>query len=194
MTTNRKYIAGIAAGLALAIGGATALHAREQGPGGSGPGGGFGRGGPGGPGMRRPGGPGGPMGAVLPGLRGLELTDAQREQVRAVMESHKAEFEAQFQKLGPARKALHDAVTAEALDESAIRQRAADVAAIEADGAVLQARVHVEVWALLTPEQQQKARDLRAQMEQRRGQVRERIEQRRGQRQERRQQRQQRRG
>jgi protein CpxP len=182
MTTRWKQMTGIAAGVALAVGAAATLAAREQGPGPLGPGGGFGRRGPGGPGMRGPGGP-------MVSLRGLDLTDTQREQVRAVMASHQAEFEAQAQKLGPARKALTDAVTAETLDESAIRQRAADVAALEADGAVLRARVHGEIWALLTPEQQQKARDLKAQAEQRRGQARDRMQQRRQLREQRRQQR-----
>jgi protein CpxP len=180
MTTRWKQMAGLAAGVALAVSAAATLAAREQGPGPGGPGGGFGRRGLGGPGMRGPGGP------LFP-LRGLDLTEAQRTQVRAVMESHRAEFEAQAQKLGPARRALHEAVTAETLDESAIRQRAADVAALEADGAVLRARVHGEIWAVLTPEQQQKARDLKAQADQRRSQARERMQQRRQQREQRRQ-------
>ena len=46
------------------------------------PGGPMGRGGPRGPGG--PGGPGGPMGLLGP--IGRDLTDAQREQVRAIME------------------------------------------------------------------------------------------------------------
>lgn len=124
---------------------------------------------------------GGP-GGIVPALRALDLTEAQREQVKGVMDTHKADFDAQFQKLGPARKALQDTITAETLDETAIRQRAAELAAVEADGAVLRAKVHAQVWALLTPEQQQKARALKAQRDERRSQARERVEQRRGQR------------
>lgn len=180
MTTTRMRIAGCVASLALVIGATAALGAREQGPGGFGPRGGFGRRGPGGPGPGGPG-PGGPGGPV-PGLRMLDLAEAQREQVRGIMESHKAEFEAHAQKLGPAHQALADAITAEALDETAIRQRAAELAALEADGAVLRARVHAQVWALLTPEQQQKARDIKAQQAQRRAGMRQRMEQRRQQR------------
>jgi periplasmic protein CpxP/Spy len=169
--STRMRIAGCVAGLALVVGATAAIEAREQGPGGFGPGGGFGRRGPGGP------------GGLLPGLRGLDLTESQREQVKAIMESHKADFEAQAQKLGPARQALRDVIAAETLDETAIRQRAAELAAVEADGAVLQARVHAQVSALLTPEQQQKARDAKAQQAQRRSQMRQRMEQRRNQRQ-----------
>ena len=194
MTKTLKLVAGTALGLAIVTGaGVTVTVAREQGP--QGPSGFVGQMGPGGPsgrGMRgpgRPGGPGGP-GGIIQGLRALDLSETQREQVKAAMESHKAEFEAQREKLGTTRKALHDSMTAETFDEAAIRQMSAEVAVVEADGAVLQAKVHGEVWALLTPEQQQKARQLRTQMEQRIGQMRERFEQRRGQRQERRQQRQ----
>lgn len=187
MTMTWKQVAGFAAAAVLAVGATVAIHAREQGPGGFGPGGGFGRRGPGGPGMGGPGGLGGPMG-MLPALRALDLSDAQREQVKGIMDAHKAEFEAQFQKIGPAQKALQDTITAETLDETAIRQRASELAAVEADGAVLRAKVHAQVWALLTPEQQQKARDVKAQMEQRRTQARARFDQRRQQREQRRQQ------
>jgi Spy/CpxP family protein refolding chaperone len=48
------------------------------------------------------------------------------------------------------------------VDESAIRARAADVAAVDADAAVLRARVHQEVFNLLTAEQQTKAKALQA--------------------------------
>lgn len=180
MTKALKIVAGTALGLALMTGAGVAVTtAREQAPQGSG---GFMR-------PRGPGGPGGP-GGIIQGLRALDLSEAQREQVKAAMQRHKAEFEAQFEKSSTAHKALRDSITAETFDEAGIRQKSADVAAVEADGAVLQARVHGEVWALLTPEQQQKASALRAHMEQRRGPMRERFEQRRGQGQARRQRRQ----
>ena len=105
------------------------------------------------------------------------------EQIKAVMDAHKGEFDAQMQKAGPARKALNDAVMAESFNEATVRQKATDLAAAEADGAVLRAKVFSEVWALLTPEQQTKARELKAQAEQRIGQRRDQFEQRRGQRQ-----------
>ena len=185
MTKTFKLVAGTALGLALVAGAGVAVTAaREQGP--RGPGGFMGQMGPGGPG-RGPGGPGG----IMPGLRGLELTETQREQVKAAMESHQAEFEAQATKMRAAHEALQAVITADTVDESAIRLKAADVAAVEADGAVLRAKVRAEVWALLTPEQQTKAKTLQAQRQERRGQIRERVEQRRGQRQERRQERQQ---
>ena len=72
-------------------------------------------------------------------------------------------------------------MTAATFDEATVRQKAADLAAVDADGAVLRAKVYSEVWALLTPEQQAKAKRCRRERTQRAGQRRERVEQRRGQ-------------
>lgn len=179
MTKTLKIAIGAAAALVLVAGtGGVVMAAREQGP--MGPGGFMGR--------RGPGGPGGPLG-LLPGLRALNLSDSQREQLKATMDAHRAAFEQQAGKQRAARKALHDAITAETFDEAAVRQKAADLAVVEADGAVLRAKVHSEAWALLTPEQKQKANELKAQAELRRGRMREQFEQRRGARDERRRQR-----
>jgi Spy/CpxP family protein refolding chaperone len=178
MTKTWQRVAGTALGVALLAGaGLTTVTALEQGPGG--PGGFIGR--------RGPGGPGGGRGAGLP-LRELGLTDTQREQVRTAMGAHKGEFDAIATRLRTARTALQDAVTAATFDEGAVRAKAADLAAVEADAAVLRAKAHAEVWALLTPEQQQKAQQLKAQRAERQAQMRERFQQRRQQRQQQRQQ------
>jgi Spy/CpxP family protein refolding chaperone len=121
--------------------------------------------GPGGPGMR--GGPGGPFGMAGLPLRELELTDTQREQVKAVLESHRDDQKAIGDRMRTAREALQDAIAADTLDEAAIRAAAAQVGAVEADAAVLQAKVRAEVVALLTPEQVKKAKELRTEMENR---------------------------
>ena len=125
------------------------------------------------------GGFGGPMRV----LRQLDLSDEQRAQVRQVLESHREELRAVGQKLRAARRAQAEAATAAQFDEQAVRTRAAELAAVSADAAVLRARVHSEVFAVLTPDQQAKAAQLKAQREarvqQRREQARERIKQRR---------------
>jgi Spy/CpxP family protein refolding chaperone len=181
MSRTWQRMAGAALGVALLAGaGVAVVGAREQGPGGPGRGGMMGRRGPGGPG-----GVGGPI--ALP-LRQLGLTDTQREQVRTALDAHKGEFEAIRTRMQAARTALDAVVTGDGFDEGAVRQKAVDVAAVEADAAVLRAKVHSEVWALLTAEQQQKARELKTQRAERRAQLRERFEQRRQERQQRRQQ------
>jgi len=171
MTKRWKLAVSAALGFALLAGtGSAVVAAREQGP--MGPGGFSGR--------RGPGGPGGP-GGLVPGLRALDLTEAQRAQVKATMDAHKATADGQRETIAAARKALHAAVTAATFDEATVRQKAADLAAIEADGAVLRAKVYSEVWALLTPAQQAKATALQTERAQRASQRRERREQRRGQ-------------
>ena len=151
----------IAAALVAALAGGHAV-ADAQGP----------RGGPGmrdaqGPGPQ--GGPrgmrGGPAGDL--GLRGVELTEAQREQVRSIMESHKAEFADLGRKLGAAHRAFAEAARSGAVDEAAIRTQSSAVAGAMADEAILRARVRAQVHALLTAEQQQQLADREAEMQKR---------------------------
>ena len=136
-----------------------------------------GPGGPGGPGGRfgGPGGFGRGGGGPLAMLRQLDLSEDQRAQVKQVMDSHRAELQAIGEKLRAAHKAQQDAVTAAQFDEQAVRTQAAELATLTADAAVLQAKVHSEVFAVLTPEQQAKAAELKVQREARMQQVRERV-------------------
>ena len=184
----RKVISGIVGAAALvAVAGTALVHAQAQGTPApqerqAGPGGG--PGGPGGPwGHGRMGrrGPGGPMGAFGL-LRGLDLTEEQRAQVRQIMQGHRDEFRAVEQRLQAAHRAQQDAVEATPFDENAVRARAADVAAIQADAVVLRAKVHSDVFAVLTPEQQAKAAELKTQREQRMQERRQQMQQRRQQR------------
>ena len=130
----------------------------------------------GGPGM------GGPLGRLGFALRQLELTDAQREQVRTIMQGHQAEMKALGERLRTAHKGVDAAVTASPFDEGAIREASAGLASVIADGAVLRAKVRSEVWDVLTPEQRTKAEQLKAtaqqRFEERVGRMKQRLEQR----------------
>ena len=124
--------------------------------------------GPGGPGGF--GGPGGPLGLLGDlglGLRALELTDAQREQIRAIAKTNEAAFREIGDRLRTAHEGVNALVTADTVDEAAIRARSGEVAAVEADAAVMRAKVYQEVFSVLTAEQQAKAKELRAQMQER---------------------------
>jgi Spy/CpxP family protein refolding chaperone len=114
------------------------------------------------------------MGLFGPGFRGLDLTDAQREQVQAIMQSHQAEFKQVGEKMRTARDGMHALVNADALDEAAIRAKATEVATAEADAAILNAKVRAEVKGVLTAEQLQKMKEFQAERQERRGQVAER--------------------
>ena len=86
----------------------------------------------------------------------LDLTDAQRTQVRGVLKAHADEILAQVQAGMDARQALHDAVMAQPADENAIRSLAARVGEVHGNGALLIVKIRSEIWPILTPEQQQK--------------------------------------
>ena len=124
-------------------------------------------GGPGMPGMRR----GGPMG-FGPEFRELDLTDDQRAQLKSIAESHRDEFRAAGEKARTAHDGMQALVEADSIDESAIRAKSAEIAAAEAEVMILNAKVRQESMQVLTSEQQQKLKELRAarqgQMKQRR--------------------------
>jgi protein CpxP len=126
-----------------------------------------GPGGPGGPGgfFAGPDGFGGGFGGPMALLRQLDLTDDQRAQVRQVMDTHRDELRAIGERVMAAHRAQNDAVTAAQFDEQVVRSKSAELAAVEADAAVLRAKLHSEVFALLTPEQQAKAAELKTQRE-----------------------------
>ena len=120
------------------------------------------RGGPRGP--MGPGGPGGPlMGEFLREARALNLTDAQKNQLRSIGQARQAEAQATGQRVQAARQALNAAITSTTLNEGAVRQAAADLATVEADAAVLRSRVYHEALAVLTGEQQAQLTQMRAQ-------------------------------
>ena len=151
----------VAAGLVAALAGGTAV-AIAQPPQGGGPGiGGPGRG-------PRGGGPRGFGGPMDFGLRGADLTDAQKEQLRSIMESHKQEFEQVGAKLREAHRGLAAAADGQAVDEAAIRARSTTLASALADEAILRAKVRAEVQGILTAEQLQKMQERKAEMQKRR--------------------------
>ena len=149
----------VAAALLLVIGVGGAVHAQGDGPG-----------------RHRPVGPG--RGGFV-GLAGLDLTEAQREQAREVVQRHRSEMQEVGKRLHEAHRAQRAAVEAMPLNEGLIRSTTQTLANAQTDMALLRARIHSEVWTLLTPEQQEKAKQLKAQRETRMKQRMERRQQRR---------------
>ena len=125
----------------------------------------------------------GPMRMGLEGLplRGLDLTDAQREQVRGIYSARQADFKAIGERLKTAHDARRQAVTRVPVDENEIRARVSEASAVEADFAILRARIHEQVYQVLTPEQQAKAKSLDAERQKRHAERTERFKQRQGQ-------------
>jgi Spy/CpxP family protein refolding chaperone len=119
----------------------------------------------------------GPLGQ-LP-LRELNLTSAQQEQVRSLMQSRQDEMRPLAERAMTAREALHQATTSGTLDEGLVRTRASEVAAAEADIAVAQARLYADLFQVLTAEQQAKVKEIQTQRQERTQNRRERFDQRR---------------
>jgi len=116
----------------------------------------------GGFGHRGPGGPGGP-GEFGP-LAGLNLTDAQKEQVKKIHES----FDESTKALREQMRALHDNDTADPLsgnfDEATFRSTAEARAKIQVEMEVQHAKMMSQVASILTAEQKAQLADRHEQM------------------------------
>lgn len=129
---------------------------------------------------RGPGGPGGPggRGAGI-ALRALDLTEAQREQVRQLTEQHREQTRALAERVRAAGEAQREAMEATSFNEQNIRVTAQAFAEVQTDMAVQEARLRSDIYALLTPDQQQQLATMQAEREARQAQRQERMQQRR---------------
>ena len=128
--------------------------------------GGRGFGGPGGPGGRM----GGPMGegmAIREVMR--DLTDAQREQVKAIHERHAERIRPLAERVHTAREAVQNAVLSG--NASNLQALSIEVGNAETELTLAQAQVQSEIFNVLTAEQKQKIAERRKQMEERRGEM-----------------------
>jgi periplasmic protein CpxP/Spy len=144
----------LATGVALVALLATSV-AYAQGPHGGGRGGrGFG---PGAPGLM---------------LNELNLTDAQRQQVREIRDRNREQTQAVARRLGELAAKQRQAIETIPVNETLITSATQDLTQAQVEMAIHEARLNADVWAVLTPEQQAKATKLRAErkarMEQRR--------------------------
>ncbi len=118
-------------------------------------------------------GPRGMRGGAGPEFRFLDLTDDQQAQLRKIREARQPEFKAAGEKLRAARVGMRALIDADSINESEIRSKSQEVAAAEAEVAILNARVRAESLQILTSEQQAKLKELRTnrqgKMKQRRG-------------------------
>lgn len=118
-----------------------------------------------GPGPGRGRGPGGPggfgPGGGLP-VRELNLSDAQKEQFRTLAEQNREQGRAAMQRLRTAMLAQRKAVDTIPVNEQLIRSTTQELADAQTDVALQQARMHSELFSLLTPEQQAQLKKLQA--------------------------------
>jgi periplasmic protein CpxP/Spy len=150
MTRGLRQIA-LKAGAAILVLGMAAAYASAQGPNqDSQPRRGGRAGGPGG-GLF---GPLGPLGPLPMMARQLGLSDAQKDQIKALAQSHADEWKTLLERERQARQAEQAGITAVPFDEITIRQKSAELAAVQADIAVARARARGELLPILSADQQ----------------------------------------
>ena len=93
--------------------------------------------------------------------RDLDLSGDQKARIKTILKAHASEIETQMKASAAARQAVHDAVLAQPVDESAIRAAAARLGQVHADGAVLFAKVRTEVDPILTDDQRARIQKFR---------------------------------
>ena len=120
-------------------------------------------GGPGGPGGRM----GGPMGGAFGAMR--DLTDTQREQIKAIHERHAERIRPLAERVRAAREAINTAVTTGNVGN--LQALSIEVGNAETELTFAQAQVQSEIFNVLTAEQKQKIAERRKQMETRRAEM-----------------------
>lgn len=158
-TRRMKLVLGI--GLALVVGLAgfqwqAGAHAKSfcaaQGPGG-------------GPPQGPPRGPGGPQG---PGgeerlFRELNLTDAQKEQIKTLREKQHTDAETYHEQLRQTREQMRAAIESATFDEAAVRALAVKEGQAVTELSVIGARTEAAIYQVLTAEQRAKLATMREQ-------------------------------
>lgn len=141
-----KHLLVVAGVVMLALGAGLTGATTGTGPGGPMPG----------PGMH------GPLGSIGLVVAKLDLTTDQQQQIDAIVEAARPALDALRVQLRANEKAFRDATPLTTFDEAAIRAHVADRAKIEADIAVAEAKVRVNVLAVLTADQLAKLQQLLA--------------------------------
>ena len=160
LITKRAVLATVAAG-ALALGATTAQRVSAQNTNPDGRPFNGSHMGPGGRGMFGPG-PGGPLAMLRMLGPQLNLTDAQRDQIKNLAATHRDEWKALADRERTAHDALQAAIMADSIDEGLIRSRSAELAAVQTDVAIAAAHVRAEVWPLLTADQQARIKQMQS--------------------------------
>jgi periplasmic protein CpxP/Spy len=119
----------------------------------------------------RHGGPGrGGHGGFVPFLRDLNLSDAQKTQVKQLADSFEESTKALRERLDAQRESEMDGLKDGAFDEAAVRAAAQERASAHVEMEVARARMMSQVYALLTTEQKAQLAERRQQFEQKRQQ------------------------
>ncbi len=87
--------------------------------------------------------------------RKLNLTDAQKQQVREIMQSNRPQFKASMLAVLNAQKAVDEAIAKNPNDEATIRSLSTTLESARTEQSVQRARLRAQILKILTPDQQQ---------------------------------------
>ncbi|MDQ3211150.1 MAG: Spy/CpxP family protein refolding chaperone [Acidobacteriota bacterium] len=107
----------------------------------------------------RPGRPGFGGRGPFPILRGLELSDAQRDQIRSITQERRTAANGAERPGGELHKQLHLAMLADTPDSQKVEELKAAIAAAAAEELTARIDVQTRIAQVLTPEQRAKARE-----------------------------------
>ena len=100
-------------------------------------------------------------------MQRLNLTPEQRRQLREIRRQSEPELRANTRRVRLARRALDEAIYADAVDDAVVEQRASELSAAQTALVRLRASTELKVRRVLTAEQLRLFRDLRRQAQQR---------------------------
>ncbi len=131
--------------------------------------------GPGGPGRHGMHGRRGPLVGLLRAVHRLDLTEAQREKIRAILDAIRPKLETERQALRELRRRAMASDPA-SFDEAAVRALARERARHREEIAVTVARARADIFQVLTPEQRERLEAWRAARAERRRRMRQCME------------------
>ena len=103
---------------------------------------------------------GGPMGA---GFRNLDLTDAQKAQMKQIRESHSQSLRPLMEQIRAKRQEIRQASEGGTFNEALVTQKLSEIAPLEAKLMGERSRLHQETLSVLTAEQKAKLEQSREQ-------------------------------
>ncbi len=99
----------------------------------------------------------------------LDLTDAQKEQIKAIHQKNRESLRPLMEQIRAKRQEIRQANEGGTVNEALVSQKLAEIAPLEAKMMAERARIHQETLSVLTPEQRTKLEQMREQFKSRRG-------------------------
>lgn len=99
----------------------------------------------------------------------LDLTDAQKAQIKQIHENSRAELRPLGEQIRAKRQEIRQAREGGTVNEALVTQKLTEIAPLEAKMMAARARIHEQTLSVLTPEQKTKLEQMREQFKSRRG-------------------------